>query len=200
MNFIRTLGKDARGAAMVEFTVVMMVLFLLTAGIIDFGHMLFQWNSAEKATQAGARAAAISDPVAAELADFDCNNSSISLGTPCRPNGTPFAEGDPPVIRCSGATSSCDGGYSFSAAAFNLILAPMQQMFPRLQPANVVVEYIDIGLGFAGRQSPVPEIRVSLTGLNFDYAFLGGILGNWSMAMPDFRATLVGEDLSSAGA
>jgi hypothetical protein len=69
-----------------------------------------------------------------------------------------------------------------------------------LQAENVVIEYIDIGLGFAGRQSPVPEVRVSLTGLTFDYAFLGGILGNWSIAMPDFRATLVGEDLSSAGA
>jgi TadE-like protein len=180
---------------MIEFTVVMMVLFLLTAGIIDFGHLLFQWNSAEKATQVGARAAAISDPVATELATFDCKNSSISLGTPCRNGGNSFG-----TIVCSGATGACDGSYSFSNAAFNLIIAPMQQMFPRLQPQNVVVEYIDVGLGFAGRQGPVPEIRVSLTGMNFSYAFLGGLLGNWTIAMPDFRATLVGEDLSSAGA
>jgi Flp pilus assembly pilin Flp len=194
MRIIKTFRKDTRGAAMVEFTVVMMVLFLLTGGIIDFGHLLFQWNSAEKATQAGARAAAISDPVAAELAIFDCDNDTISLGTPCSPDGDSFG-----TVVCNGS-GSCSGGYSFSAGAFNLILAPMQQMFPRLQPQNVVVEYIDIGLGFAGRQSPVPEVRVSLTGLTFDYAFLGGFLGNWSIAMPDFRATLVGEDLSSAGA
>jgi Flp pilus assembly pilin Flp len=194
MRIIKTFRKDTRGAAMVEFTVVMMVLFLLTGGIIDFGHLLFQWNSAEKATQAGARAAAISDPVAAELAIFDCDNDTISLGTPCSPDGDSFG-----TVVCNGS-GSCSGGYSFSAGAFNLILAPMQQMFPRLQPQNVVVEYIDIGLGFAGRQSPVPEVRVSLTGLTFDYAFLGGILGNWIIAMPDFRATLVGEDLSSAGA
>jgi hypothetical protein len=76
----------------------------------------------------------------------------------------------------------------------------MQKVYPRLQPQNVVVEYIDVKLGFVGRQAPVPEVRVSLTGLTFDYAFLGGFLGNWSIAMPDFRATLVGEDLSSAGA
>jgi Flp pilus assembly pilin Flp len=194
MNIIKTLLKDTRGAAMVEFTVVMMVLFLLTGGIIDFGHLLFQWNSAEKATQAGARAAAISDPVATELATFDCKNSSILLGTSCYPDGDSFG-----TIVCDGS-GSCSGPYSFSASAFNLIFAPMQQMFPRLQPQNVVVEYIDIGLGFAGRQSPVPEIRVRLTGMTFSYAFLGGLLGNWSIAMPDFRATLVGEDLSSAGA
>jgi hypothetical protein len=194
MSIIKTLRKDTRGAAMVEFTVVMMVMFLLTGGIIDFGHILFQWNSAEKATQAGARTAAISDPVAAELGAFDCDNATISLGTPCRNGGDSFG-----TIVCNGS-GSCSGGYSFSAAAFNLVLAPMQQMFPRLQPQNVVVEYIDIGLGFAGRQGPVPEIRVSLTGMTFDYAFLGGLLGNWNIAMPDFRATLVGEDLSSAGA
>jgi hypothetical protein len=46
----------------------------------------------------------------------------------------------------------------------------------------------------------VPEIRVRLTGLTFQYAFLGALLGFSNITMPDFRATLVGEDLSSAGA
>lgn len=195
MSFLKTLLKDASGAAMVEFTVVMMLLLVLTFGIVDFGNALFQWNSAEKATQAGARAATISDPVASELATFDCDNNSIALGTPCRNGGDSFG-----TIVCSGSGPSCGGGYTFSAAAFNLILAPMQQMFPRLQPENVVVEYVDVGLGFAGRQGPVPEIRVRLTGLTFEYVFLGSLLGFSSITMPDFRATLVGEDLSSAGA
>lgn len=196
MNFLKTPLRDTSGAAMVEFTVVMMLLLVLTFGIVDFGNALFQWNSAEKATQAGARAAIISDPVATELSAFDCSDTSgILLGTPCRNGGDSFG-----TITCSGAGSSCGGGYTFSAAAFNLILAPMQQMFPRLQPENVVVEYVDVGLGFAGRQGPVPEVRVRLTGLTFDYVFLGSLLGFSSITMPDFRATLVGEDLSSAGA
>ena len=76
----------------------------------------------------------------------------------------------------------------------------MQKMYPRLQAQNVIVEYVDVGLGFAGRQHPVPEVRVRLTGLTFDYVFLGGLLGFSSITMPDFRASLVGEDLSSAGA
>ena len=76
----------------------------------------------------------------------------------------------------------------------------MKKMFPRLQPQNVVIEYVNVNLGFAGRPSPVPEIRVRLTGLTFQYAFLGALLGFSSITMPDFRATLVGEDLSSAGA
>lgn len=195
MTTVRSIFNDRSGTAMVEFTIIFMLLLLLIGGIVDFGNLLFQWNSSEKATQVGARAAAISDPVATELATFDCDNSSITLGTPCRLGGASFG-----TIVCSGVTSTCDGGYTFSPTAFNLILAPMRKMFPRLQAQNVIVEYTDVGLGFAGRQAPIPEIRVRLTGLTFDYAFLGGLLGFSSITMPDFRATLVGEDLSSAGA
>lgn len=202
MNLLKSILKNTQGAAMVEFTIIMMVLLTLTFGIIDFGNLLWQWNSAEKATQVGARAAVISDPVVSELATFDCDNGSISLGTPCRdPAASTFG-----TITCDGGTSpSCTctvniGGCSPSGAAFSLIFAPMQQVYPRLQPENVIVEYIDVGLGFAGRQAPVPEVRVRLTGLTFDYIFIGPLLGFTNIAMPDFRATLVGEDLSSSGA
>jgi hypothetical protein len=75
----------------------------------------------------------------------------------------------------------------------------MQKVYPRVQASNVIVEYIDVRLGFAGREAPVPEVRVSLTGLTFNYAFLGGLLGFSNITMPDFHASLVGEDLSSAG-
>ena len=195
MALLHSLLKDRSGSTMVEFTLVFMLLLLLTSGIVDFGNLLYQWNSAEKATQAGVRAATISDPVATELATFDCDNNSITLGTPCRNGGSSFG-----TIVCSGATSTCSGGNTFSTAALTLILAPMRKMFPKVQAQNVIVEYVDVGLGFAGRKAPVPEIRVRLTGLTFEYAFLGGLLGFSNITMPDFRATLVGEDLSSAGA
>jgi Flp pilus assembly pilin Flp len=197
----RSILKDNEGATMVEFTIVMMVLFLLTLGMVDVGNMFFQWNSAEKATQVGVRSAVISDPVAPELATFDCGTSSISLGTPCRD----ASAGTFGTVVCNGQSASCScpgiqGGCTFSTTALNLILTPMQKMYPRLQAQNVIVEYVDVHLGFAGRQHPVPEIRVRLTGLTFDYVFLGGLLGFSSITMPDFRASLVGEDLSSAGA
>ncbi|MPY75140.1 MAG: pilus assembly protein [Alphaproteobacteria bacterium] len=198
MNLLKPFLEETRGAVMVEFTIIFMLLFLLTGGIVDFGHLLYQWNSAEKATQAGVRAAVISDPVATELADFDCDNASVTLGTPCRNGGTSFG-----IVECRGGSCTCAGlpnGCTFSAAALNPILAPMQKMFPRLQAQNVIVEYEDVGLGFAGRAGPVPEVRVRLTGLTFEYAFLGSLLGLSNITMPDFRATLVGEDLSSKGA
>jgi hypothetical protein len=199
MRLLASVLKDREGAALVEFTIVMLLLFLLTFGIIDFGNLVFQWNSAEKATQVGARIATISDPVVSELATFDCRNGSITLGTPCRNGGSSYG-----TIVCNGATLSCTcpqlANCTFSSAALNLILTPMQRVFPRLQAQNLVVEYIDVGLGFAGRHGPVPEVSVRLTGLTFQFAFLGGFLGLSNITMPDFRASLVGEDLSSAGA
>ena len=199
MGSVKSIVKDQGGAAMVEFSIVMLLLFLLTFGIVEFGNLVFQWNSAEKATQVGVRTAVISDPVATELSSFDCRNGSISLGTPCRNGGNTFG-----TVTCNGASSSCIcpqlSNCTFSSAALNLILTPMRKAFPRLQAQNIIVDYIDVGLGFAGRQGPVPEVRVRLTGLTFRYVFLGGFLGFSNITMPDFRASLVGEDLSSAGA
>lgn len=201
MKRTRLLLNDEQGSVMVEFSLIVTVLLLLTLGIVDFGNFWYQWNAAEKATQVGVRAAVISDPVATELSSFDCDTSSIPLGTPCRNSDKKIdADGDNNgIITCSGATMSCSDGQTYSAAALALILAPMKKVYPRLQASNVIVEYVDVGLGFAGREAPVPEVRVKLTGLTFEYAFLGGLLNFSNITMPDFRATLVGEDLSSAG-
>lgn len=51
--------RPQTGAAAVEFALVMVLLFMLIFGILDFGRALFQWNSAADATRRGARTAAI---------------------------------------------------------------------------------------------------------------------------------------------
>jgi Flp pilus assembly protein TadG len=49
------------GAAMVEFALVAALLFSLLLGIMDFGRLLFMWNSAAEATRWGARIAVVCD-------------------------------------------------------------------------------------------------------------------------------------------
>lgn len=49
------------GAAVVEFALVAIVFFTLLLGIMDFGRMLFVWNSAAEATRWGARIAVVCD-------------------------------------------------------------------------------------------------------------------------------------------
>jgi hypothetical protein len=74
----------------------------------------------------------------------------------------------------------------------------MCDVFYRVQPANVTVTYMYSGLGFAGRiGGPVPTITVELQGLNFQFFFLGGLMGFNNIAIPTMRTTITGEDLSS---
>jgi Flp pilus assembly protein TadG len=187
--------RDTSGGPMMEFTAVFMLLILLTGAIVDFGIALWQWNSAEKATQIGVRIAVITDPVVEELGTFDCNNGSISLGTPCRLGGSSFGTISCTSTACSGTGSL--SGNTFDSTAFNTIVNRMQTVYGRIQPANVIIEYNDIGLCFAGRGSPCPAVTVRLTALTIDFVMLNWIFGTHTM--PDFRATLTGEDLSSAG-
>ena len=56
--------RDQSGTTTIEFTLVTPVP-ALTFGLVDFGDMFWQYNSATKAAQLGARMAAVSDPVRA---------------------------------------------------------------------------------------------------------------------------------------
>lgn len=51
--------KRQRGAVVVEFALVLVILLLLLFGLLELGRALFKWNSAAEATRIGARTAAI---------------------------------------------------------------------------------------------------------------------------------------------
>lgn len=199
MRCAQDFRHDEAGATLIETSLVFTLLILMTLGFVDLARAFAQWNTAEKATQIGVRAAIITDPVAEELADFDCVNASIVLGTPCRDGGTSFG-----TITCTGSVpisgSTCDGGYTFNEAAFSTILTRMQVVYPQLRSDEVIVEYRDVALGFAGRVGPVPAVTVRLNNIPFDFLVLNSLLGLPTITMPDFKATLIGEDLSAAGA
>ena len=52
--------KEA-GAALVEFALISLLFFSLLLGIMEFGRLLFTWNSAAEATRWGARLAVVCD-------------------------------------------------------------------------------------------------------------------------------------------
>lgn len=196
------------GAAMVEMTIAMTLLLALTLGFVDFGYAFYQWNTANKAVQVGARLASISDPVA----------TGLLTAAPTATPGAPVAAGAyGPFICTSTAAASCPG---FSATAFNRIfrgdavatppnsdacprptgsLRPgMCHFFPSLKRENVVITYAATGLGFQTRLSgPVPTITVSLRNVNFRFFFLSGLMGFANITMPSMSSTVTGEDLKS---
>ncbi|MCT8972704.1 TadE/TadG family type IV pilus assembly protein [Microbaculum marinisediminis] len=205
----RAFLAENEGATMVEMTLVIVLLFLVTLGFVDFGYALYQWNQASKAVQVGARLAAVSNPVATGLAAKVAElNAEIAPGDPSKSYS----------VVCNGASPTCIGlgGLDVDAAALNRIvfgadgtcgppfgtgargMCDVFQRNPPLGTANVVVEYTYSGLGYAARPGgPVPTIRVQLQDLNFNFFFLAGLLGLGQMEIPPMTGTITGEDLST---
>lgn len=53
--------QKQRGVAAVEFALIAIVFFTLLLGILEFGRVLFTWNSAVETTRYGARVAVVCD-------------------------------------------------------------------------------------------------------------------------------------------
>jgi hypothetical protein len=181
------------------------LLLVLTCGLVEFSLAFFQWNSASKATQLGARLAAVSSPVSSDLTALTGLEGGAAAGDPF-----------PSFVRvCNGSTQTCSNGGIYNAAAMDTLVygrggsttcgtigadgyPGMCDVFTRVRPQNVIVTYRQTGLGFAGRPGgPVPTITVELTGLTFNFVFLGKLLGLGPIAMPAMKTTATGEDLST---
>jgi Flp pilus assembly protein TadG len=194
------LWRDASGAVAVEFGLVGGMFIVMLLALMEFGTAFWQWNQATKALQLGVRLAAVSDPVSSDLKTMTGVSSTVE-------------EGDPmPYFKrvCSGASQTCSDGTYDSAAMRTLVYGrgnaacptttqrypAMCQLFPRIGPENVIVEYTQTGLGFAGRPGgPLPSITIRLTGINFDFVVLDNILGLTQISMSGLSASAPAEDM-----
>lgn len=61
MRSEKTCSNKQNGVAAVEFAVIVFLFFMLLFGIVEFGRVLFTWNSAVEATRLGARTAVVCD-------------------------------------------------------------------------------------------------------------------------------------------
>ena len=78
---LRHLGRDQQGTSTVEFTIVALLFLLLTFGLVEFGNMFWQYNSAAKAAQLGAQAGGGLEPGLGRTAQLS------SLPAPRVPHG-----------------------------------------------------------------------------------------------------------------
>src|SRR5262245_16979649 len=114
LRLLRSFGRNARGASMVEFSIIAFLFFILVGGLVDFSIGFYQWNSASKALQQGARLASVSDPVASSLKNWSGLGSGIAPGDPF-----------PAFTRvCRGDMQSCSGGSinDYNAVAMETIV------------------------------------------------------------------------------
>ncbi|EKV28671.1 hypothetical protein C882_0883 [Caenispirillum salinarum AK4] len=206
----RRLGRDERGTAILEFTLVAMILFSITFAIVDFAIAFWQANLADKATYQGTRQAVQSDPVAPGLVTW----SGVVDGGLVPGQSLDLTTLDTFTVRCQGGACACTGpgcgtlgDPGYDATAFNRVLAAVQMLdgngtalFPRATADNVYIEYTHVGQGFAGRPGSdiVPLVSVGVQGLVHPFYFMGAF-GVSDLTIGDSLTTLPAEDLSTAG-
>ena len=204
------LVRDCSGSSLVEFTLVLPVLFIVALGTIDFTYMLYEWMLANKAAYSGARYAAVNNPVSPDLANPTYN--APDLGKFCFNPTTGVTTGLCPtfnyVCTSPNVAASCP---NYDATAFNNVVASMQQVFPRLQAGHVRIRYETTGLGFVGRPGGVPmNVTVSLQCLTHQFFFIHRLMqwvfsapavgcpaGAAGPPIPAFASTLSSEDLAT---
>jgi Flp pilus assembly protein TadG len=194
---LRQFRDDEGGASFLEFTLISMFFFVLLFGAVEFFFIFYQWNVATKATQMGARVAAVSDPVARAI---EPANWTGLVGTAKPGDPVPAAAQFNIVCEYTGASLGCSSG-AVNAAAFTNIVQRMQAVYYRVLPQNVVVRYTYTGMGYAGRPGgAVPTVTVSLKDMRYDFIAINVLagLGN-NLPLPPLTTTISGEDLSSVG-
>ena len=217
--------KDESGAAMLEFTAAAFTFFIILYGVIEFALVFFQWNLATKATQVGARLAAVSSPVAGTLNtltgvggavlpgdpmpafDYVCTTTDATGATgSCTNTGVYNAAAKQTIFYGRGNGTTCSGAGTNNVGVCNFIGALTDQNGNTPTPKNISIEYIYTGLGYAGRPGaidgtagPVPTITVSITGITHNFFLVKGLAGITSISLPPFATTVTGEDLATAG-
>jgi Flp pilus assembly pilin Flp len=186
-HFLNTL-KDKSGASLVEFSLLLVLLMLLTFSIVDGGYLMYQFNSAQKATQVGARYAATRAPVVIMTSDCMVGSGTATAGTDCLDIAGNDTWSETCKLGSSGTT--CDNDARLA------ILNEMQRIYPNIKDENLEVTFSGTGLGYVGRGKPVPAITVTLRGLQYNYVAVGQILNFDSVLnINTTQSTIIGEDL-----
>lgn len=171
---LRRLARDTSGTSAAEFGLVLPVFLLLLFGIMDAGGYAWAFNKAEKATQMGARWAAVTDMVPSGVA----NHSFAVAGTVPQGNTVPtsaFNKVSCVSTAADGATVTCtfDPGSlpsTTSPAAFRKIVETMRRVKSDIGYTNVQVVYQNSGLGFSGDPNGpdvAPLITVRLVNMRY---------------------------------
>ena len=120
------------GTAAVEFAFVSIAFFTLVIGIMEFGRVLFYWNSAEEATRLGARIAVVCDK---DDADIKVRMRQIFPVVPTAKILIDYAPAGCTINTCQRVTVSIDGGVPVATfipfVSLSLVLPPFTTSLPR---------------------------------------------------------------------
>src|SRR5215467_2803997 len=122
-SFAAAFMRDQDGGPFVEVAVLIPILLVFLLGSVDFLNAFIQWNRATKAVEAGARIAAVSDPVASGLTGTtniatSAVSATVLVGDPM-PDFQVTCDGSLSTPACSCTRGTCTGMGTYSSAAMN---------------------------------------------------------------------------------
>jgi hypothetical protein len=194
----RGFRRSEDGATLVEGLIVFPIILLTFATFIEFGVAMVQWNQTVKAMQYGARVLAVSDPLV-DMTPFESGPDYPTI------EGGPVPT-DEVAVSCGAGAEACNvAGLNRLVYGGDAICDPsagnrlgMCDLNGLIRPENIRVTYYRSGLGYVGRPGgPVLSITVETRNLNFDFFFLGALLGLENITIPAHPVTITSEDLSS---
>ncbi|WP_318010690.1 TadE family protein [Celeribacter litoreus] len=186
-----------------EALLAMPIVLIVLAAMFEFGALMFQWNMTVKATQIGARMAAVSTPLVGE-AEYDAAMQA-DFGTLIEGEPVPAAK---PSISCGAGFSACKppaamtrlltGGDGICGEVSDSSVIGMCDVAPFLGAENVRITYQRSGLGYVGRPyGQISTVTVEAVDLTFDFFLLDSLipaLGN--IPIPAHPAAITSEDLN----
>ncbi len=197
-DFLNRFVRDERGLA-AEFALVLPLFLILFLGTIDVGIYAWRINQAEKATQAGARFAAVTNPLAQELLTASYVNTTV--GTVSIGQGDRIPAAALGLLTCNSTSCTCTTspcpGTTFDTAAFTALSTRMRAIYGAINDSNIIVEYRGSGLGFAGDPNGpdiAPLITVRLQNMQYTPVTLSPL--GTTVNLPDFAYSLTSEDAS----
>jgi hypothetical protein len=194
MMLLKRLVLDDRAAMAAEFAFVLPLMLILIFAVIDGGRFIWEYNRAEKATQMGARMAAVIDPVAGGISTTDFTGvGGLVAGDPIPASTMPDITCDEAMCACTSCPAGLPGTYN--ATAFNDVVDRMKDYFPAIAAANVEVVYRGSGLGYAGDPtgpdiSPIVTVRLKSLQFTPITSFM-----LTTISMPAFSTSLTAEDM-----
>lgn len=193
--------SDESGGPAAEFALVLPLALLFLFGIVDVGRFMWEYNQAEKATQMGARFAAVADLVPTTLVTTSFVSGAVTQGDPVPLSsfgGTRCVSGScntTPTDACPTGTVVAGTNWGYASTAFTNIVDRISAIKADVTAANVVIDYANAGLGYAGDPNGsdvAPLITVRLCGMQFS-PITTQIFGI-NTSMPDFSYSLTAED------
>lgn len=156
-----------------EFALVVWVFLALVFGIIEFAYAIFQWSRVVDATRTGARAAIVNDMACGTMDEVIASCDDPSAAPVCTGKDL---EGSPILHRMNDL---------------------MRQTAMSFEPDQVTVTYRCSSAGFEGREVPIPKVTVESAWVHtFLFPGIMGLDENlWSIPLPPYAATRLGEDL-----